>query len=105
LSEEFTLGEEIITLNQQEPINVTSMDPITLNEDVQVIRADLAATNGVLHIVDQVLLPQFTDVSIMELAQGMPDTFSTLVELLELANLTAVLDDVEEGLTGMWTVG
>jgi uncharacterized surface protein with fasciclin (FAS1) repeats len=99
LSEDLTQGEEIISLNQQEPINVTSIDPFTVN-DAEVIRQDVTATNGVIHVVDQVLFPKFTEVSIVDLAADMPDTFSTLVELLELANLTAVLDDDSAAFTG-----
>jgi uncharacterized surface protein with fasciclin (FAS1) repeats len=99
LSEDLSRGDKIISLNQREPIHVTSMDPFTVNAAV-VIRPDIAAANGVIHVVDHVLFPKFTEVSIMDLAADTPDTFSTLVELLELANLTAVLDDDDEAFTG-----
>jgi uncharacterized surface protein with fasciclin (FAS1) repeats len=99
LSEDLTQGEEIISLNQQEPINVTSIDPFTV-DDAEVIRQDVTATNGVIHVVDQVLFPKFTEVSIVDLAADIPDTLSTLVELLELANLTAVLEDDNAAFTG-----
>ena len=99
LSGQLAEGDKIVSLNQQEVINVTSMDPFTVNDAV-VLRPNIAATNGVLHVVDQVLLPEFTGLSVVDLAAGMPETFSTFVELLDLANLTAVLRDDNEAFTG-----
>jgi len=90
-------GDEIPSLFEEEPINVTSVVPFTVN-DVAVATADIFATNGVVHVVEDVLLPAFTELDIVELAAATPAQFSTLVDLLILANLTETLQ------SGVYTV-
>jgi transforming growth factor-beta-induced protein len=53
-----------------------------------VMRADLRARNGVVHIVDRVLLP--TDANLVQLAQSLPQ-FSILVEAVVAAELVDTL--------------
>ena len=91
-------GDEISSIFEGEVINVTSVDPLSVN-DAEVLEADIMATNGVVHVVNEVLFPEFTEVTVTELAAGVPDQFSTLVELLIAANLTETLDDDEEAFT------
>lgn len=57
---------------------------IVLNEDVQFTNNDILASNGVVHVVDSVLVPSLP--TIAELLQLDP-RFSQLVEALEMANL------------------
>ena len=69
---------------------VTSLDPVQIN-NAEVIIADLDADNGVIHVVDEVLLPSSATNSIADLAVGTPGIFSTLVSLLSDANLVETL--------------
>lgn len=54
----------------------------------QVTQADIVAANGVIHVIDAVLLPPSSD--IVETAAGDPN-FSTLVAALQAANLAGTL--------------
>jgi len=74
------------------------VDPITIN-GAGVVTPDVLATNGVVHVIDQVLLPpsEPTDdtpaeptQSIVEIASG-DDRFSTLVAALQAADLVDAL--------------
>lgn len=56
---------------------------VALNNTSKVSTADVATTNGVIHIIDKVLLPQ----NVVELALG-NDQFSILVEALTRSDLT-----------------
>lgn len=58
------------------------------NRTSLVTATDLTASNGVVHLVDRVLLPANQD--IVQLAQSLPQ-FSTLVEAVVAANLQATL--------------
>merc|ERR1711937_65085 len=62
-------------------------DQIRLNSDVHVTSTDVMATNGVIHVIDNVLLPPK---NIVDLAASDPN-LSTLVGLLSDAGLDTVL--------------
>jgi transforming growth factor-beta-induced protein len=66
---------------------ITSLDPPMIN-DAGITAADLPAKNGVVHVIDKVLNPLS---SIVEIAVGLPDSFSTLVDLVVLAGLDEAL--------------
>ena len=78
-------------------VKVTT-DPITIN-GANVVQADVMATNGVVHLIDAVLLPEDEPTddtpaeptqSIVEIASGNP-AFSTLVAALQAADLVDAL--------------
>ena len=58
------------------------------NRTSKVTATDLEARNGVIHVIDKVLLP--ADKNIVQTAQSLPD-FSILVEAVEAANLQGAL--------------
>jgi uncharacterized surface protein with fasciclin (FAS1) repeats len=66
------------------------------NRTSKVVTADVAASNGVVHIVDKVILP--ADKNIVQTAQSLPQ-FSILVEAVVAANLQGTLSG-----TGPFTV-
>merc|ERR1719362_2586585 len=55
LSTDLTLNQHATTLEGSD-VTVTSLDPVTINES-EVIQADVMASNGVIHVLDAVLLP------------------------------------------------
>jgi uncharacterized surface protein with fasciclin (FAS1) repeats len=48
---------------QGEEITVDLSDGVTLNDSVNVVAADVAASNGVIHVIDGVLVPPSIDVA------------------------------------------
>merc|ERR1719454_1799365 len=65
---------------------------VTINHAAHVTTADVAASNGVVHIIDAVLLPpSMTKQSIVELAAGNKD-LSTLVAALTAGKLVTALE-------------
>ncbi len=59
---------------------------VKLNNSINVIATDVVATNGIIHVIDGVLLPQ----NVVELAQQNP-MFSTLVLAVVKADLASTL--------------
>jgi uncharacterized surface protein with fasciclin (FAS1) repeats len=58
------------------------------NRTARITATDIAAANGVVHVIDRVILP--ADKNIVETAQAIPD-FSILVEAVVAANLQGTL--------------
>lgn len=87
-------GMEATTL-QGEKIMVDLADGVEIDY-ANVIAADIEATNGVIHVIDQVLVPESIAMeldakpSIVEIALGNED-FSMLVSLLQKADLVTAL--------------
>jgi transforming growth factor-beta-induced protein len=67
-------------------------DKVKLNQDVMVVITDIEASNGVIHVVDTVLLPpaETTDNTIFEIAVE-DGRFTTLVAALQAAELVDTL--------------
>merc|ERR1712032_788917 len=87
--------QNVKTLQGDDVLVTSSSAGVTINGDSKVIKADIAATNGVVHIIDTVLMPPATAVSgpsknIVELAQSSED-LSTLVAALKAGDLVAAL--------------
>jgi transforming growth factor-beta-induced protein len=61
-------------------------DGVKLNNTVKVIATDVVATNGIIHVIDKVLLPP----TVVEIAQQNP-LFSTLVLAVIKADLAGTL--------------
>ncbi|MDX1613024.1 MAG: fasciclin domain-containing protein [Candidatus Promineifilaceae bacterium] len=88
-----TLSEAETLLGEAVTINVTD-DGVFLNESVQVVETDIEAANGIIHVIDTVLLPPSMAASdepnIVEVAMA-DERFSTLVTAVEAAGLAETL--------------
>jgi len=60
---------------------------VMLNGSAKVVATDIVGTNGVIHVIDQVILP-ISNGSILDAAMGLED-FSSLVAALAKANLAS----------------
>ena len=63
-------------------------------DEARIVRANIRASNGVIHEISDVLDPAFAPVpTILEIVASAPESFSTLGDLVELAGLSDVLAD------------
>ncbi len=101
LSTDLTSGM-VNTLLSGQQIDVDVSGGVTLNGSSKVTTADVDADNGVIHIVDEVLIPEdFVAETIVQIAASDPN-FSTLVAILslpELSDLLAAANDPTSDLT------
>eukprot|EP01050_Picozoa_sp_SAG11_P007984 SAG11_NODE_683_length_7747_cov_3.047463_1_plen_316_part_00 len=81
-------GQQVETLQGQD-VGVTILGSRVLIGDGEVTTADVLATNGVVHIIDEVLLPR-PDATIVDLAVATP-SLSTLVIAVTAAGLVETL--------------
>lgn len=87
LSSQIQPQQDVETL-QGERILLQSNAGVTVNGNATVINPDLEASNGVIHAIDEVLLPaQFRESSIIETAEA-AGGFETLLGAIESAGLT-----------------
>ena len=87
-SDMLTLGMSVDMVNM-ESANITSLTPPMINE-AEITGPDNAASNGVVHVVDSVLLPESATTSILQAARRTPE-LSTLADLIFAGGLTATL--------------
>merc|ERR1712166_1098681 len=86
---------ELITTLEKEEVLVRSMCEAIMVNNADVVVADVEATNGVVHVVDKVLVPPNFPLAlypkdIVELSESQP-ALSTLVQALVAGKLTATL--------------
>ena len=67
-------------------LNVNGEGEVFVNENSQVVSANVEADNGVIHVIDNVLLPPWTSMSVLDVAKMRPE-LSTLVDLLGVVGL------------------
>jgi len=94
------LAEQVVTLNSAKTLNdkfveIQVIDGMVYVNDAQVIITDIMADNGVIHVIDTVLLPSESVGSIAEIAVA-DGRFTTLVTALQEADLVETLSN--EGL-------
>jgi uncharacterized surface protein with fasciclin (FAS1) repeats len=65
LSSSLTNGQSIVTLNNGKTVKVTINNDGVFIDDAQVTVADIATDNGVVHVIDAVLLPPNTVVDVI----------------------------------------
>lgn len=79
----FTVGGNGVSLK-------IGIAPVKLNKDVNVITADVDASNGVVHVIDAILLPP----TVVDIAANDP-LFTSLVAAVGKAELVATLEDTD----------
>lgn len=84
---------QIVTMLNGSDITVTLNNGVFINGTSQVILADVPASNGVLHVVDAVLLPPppVVQTSVWDIIVNSPD-HTTLETVIGLAGLDGALD-------------
>mgnify|MGYP001122398727 CR=1 FL=1 len=87
------MTQDYPTLNERRPLSVDLTQGIVINgtEEVLPANANINATNGVIHVIDDVLLPRR---SVVDRALY-NESFSILVEALIKTELVTVLDTLE----------
>ncbi len=92
-STSLTDGQELTTVNGAKVV-VDSSNGVKLEtgaeQSVSVTAADIAASNGVIHVVNEVMLPEALPQDITDLAIATPE-LSTLVAALQRAELVTAL--------------
>ncbi|MCC5919938.1 MAG: fasciclin domain-containing protein [Cyclobacteriaceae bacterium] len=103
LSTDLSDGQEVSTL-QGETITVSvSGGNVTLNGSSSVVTADVRATNGVVHIIDEVLLPPSLSPSTTVIdAAGEREDLSILRAALEALSLDVLLSNPENSYTALF---
>ena len=90
-AEDLIAGQTVTTV-QGDEVTIEMIDgEVFLNGSIKVIIADVEASNGIVHVIDGVLLPPTDLQSIVEIAVGTPE-LSTLVGALQAANLVDTLN-------------
>jgi transforming growth factor-beta-induced protein len=84
-SSSLTNGQTVTTLNGQTLTIGVSSAGVTVN-DATVVSANIEATNGIIHLIDEVLVPEVDIVDVAVL-----NGFPTLVDLVRTAGLEATL--------------
>ena len=96
-SSDITDGLSVTTLNEDDIYFTVSTTNgggtgIFVNTDAEVVEADIDAINGIIHAIDDVILPSWFSNSIMKLAEGTSD-LSTLVDLVVQAGFSGTLSE------------
>lgn len=87
------IDDSVATTLNKESITFSKKDSgIFVNSDAEVVAPDVDASDGVIHAIDNVLLPSWVSNSIVDLAIGSPD-LSTLVDLVVQAGLVDTLSE------------
>jgi transforming growth factor-beta-induced protein len=91
------LAEQVVALNSAKTLNekfveIEVMDGMVYVNDAQVVITDIQADNGVIHVIDTVLLPAESQGSIVDIAVA-DGRFTTLAAALEAADLVETLSN------------
>ncbi|MFN9917437.1 MAG: fasciclin domain-containing protein, partial [Pirellulaceae bacterium] len=99
LSTDLSDGQQIVTLNG-ESVTVSIVDGSVFINDAQVIIADILADNGVVHVIDAVLVPPTPepDTTVWDIVVN-SEVHNTLESLVLLAELDGALDNIDASLT------
>jgi transforming growth factor-beta-induced protein len=92
-------SENIVEVANGGMVSLSFVDAMLFVNGAQVSTADIMADNGVIHVIDNVILPpammETPTQNIVEVALSDPDNFSTLVTALTAADLVTTLANEE----------
>lgn len=88
MAADLTLNQ-VLSMANGGTANITSLEPPMI-KNANINPADVPASNGVVHVIDAVLLPTSVTSNIVEIASG-AESFSTLVSLVDAADLVGTL--------------
>ncbi len=88
---------DTITTLQGEDVDITVFGSSLIINDAMVTLADIQASNGVIHVIDAVLMPP-PPATLVDVAMEVGD-FSTLLAAVDTAGLTDTLSDLSQHLT------
>ncbi|MEM7243729.1 MAG: fasciclin domain-containing protein [Acidobacteriota bacterium] len=80
-------AERVATLNGQRPAVTVARGDVRIGQ-AKVVSTDIAASNGIIHVIDSVLLPSENDVVTTAVEAG---SFGTLAAALQAADLVGAL--------------
>ena len=86
------------TLLDRQPLFLTEDDPLTFAQDAMVVNGNLEASNGIIHAVNALVLPQGARDSLLEQAT-VTELYSRFVDLIVQLDLTGTLEE-----DGPWTI-
>ena len=95
-----TTTSEMTVNDNAEEIEFTLKDAILgdtgifVNTDAEVVEADIDIVNGIVHVIDDVLLPPWVEKTIMDIATEKNKTASSPPDEEDLETLVAKLDEV-----------
>ncbi|MCC5943394.1 MAG: fasciclin domain-containing protein [Bernardetiaceae bacterium] len=90
---------EYPTLNENANLVISATaGGVTINGEVNVVNADIQASNGIIHEINAVLLPAAGPMTIAALVAS-DERFSILAQAVERAGLLNVLDDINASFT------
>ncbi len=82
------VGSAWLTSLQGQRINIVSSDTKVTAGGAQIVKANIECSNGVIHVIDRVILPTTEDLVAVALADG---SFKTLAAALQAASLVETL--------------
>jgi transforming growth factor-beta-induced protein len=100
LSSEFQDGQEIATLLQGNSVTVSVVNETLYVNDAAIVGPNVTALNGVIHVIDKVLLPP--DFMLPPNIAGLVETTDSLSTLFAALNATGLLDALSA--EGLFTV-
>jgi uncharacterized surface protein with fasciclin (FAS1) repeats len=85
-----------VPMENDVPVALSFVDEMLFVNGANVSAANITAENGVIHVIDNVILPPAMSeptMNVAEIAVAMPETFSTLVAALTAADLVDTLSN------------
>jgi uncharacterized surface protein with fasciclin (FAS1) repeats len=85
-----------VPMENDVPVALSFVDEMLFVNGANVSAANITAENGVIHVIDNVILPPAMSeptMNVAEIAVAMPETFSTLVAALTAADLVGTLSN------------
>jgi len=89
---DFEVNDRLKTLLPGDVVTVSNIDPVTFNGNAKILKSNYTASNGILHHINNLLLPPNSDLTILEHLQASPE-FSVFLDFIETLNLASILNE------------